>query len=107
MKEFAVHQKCVHVLQDGLVTIVHKVRRDVGMSDIYLVIIFKTSMNVMVIIGVIITVLTMMDLLCVHVMMVICYKMMEGLVKVKQLSNMMQFTHMHYARELCLGITVV
>jgi len=35
MEEHAVHQECVHVRQDGLVTIVNKVRRDVGMSDIY------------------------------------------------------------------------
>ena len=82
MEEHVVHQKCVHVLQGGLVTIVNKVRRDVVMSDIYLMIIFKTSMNVMVIMSVIMTVLTLMDLLCVHVMMVICYKLMEGLVKV-------------------------
>ena len=72
MEEHAVHQKCVHVLQDGLVTIVNKVRRDVGMSNIYLMIIFKTSMNVMVIMSVIMAVLTLMDHLCVHVMMGIC-----------------------------------
>jgi len=41
MEEHAVHQKCVHVLQDGLVTIVSKVRRDVDMSDLYLMIIFQ------------------------------------------------------------------
>ena len=82
MKEHAVHQKCVHVLQDGLVTIVNKVRRDVAMSDIYLMIILKTSMNVMVIMSVIKSVLTLMDLLCAHVMMDICYKLMEELVQV-------------------------
>jgi len=82
MEEHAVHQECVHVLQDGLVTIVNKVRRDVAMSDIYLIIILKTSMNVMVIMSVIKSVLTLMDLLCVHVMMDICYKLMEELVKV-------------------------
>jgi len=49
---------------------------------LYVLHLMKTSMNVMVIMGVIITVLTLMDLLCVHVMMVIYYKMMEGLVKV-------------------------
>ena len=74
MEEHAVHQKFLHVLQDGLVTIVNKVRKDVGMSDIIYVIIFKTSMNVMVIMSVIMSVLTMMDLLCVHVMMVTCHK---------------------------------
>ena len=83
MEEHAVHQKCVHVFQDGLVSIVNKVSRGVGMSDIYLVIIFKTSMSVMVIMSVIMTVLTLMDLLYVHAMMVTCYKLMEGLVKVK------------------------
>ena len=82
MEEHAVHQECVHVLQDGPVTIVNKVRRDVGMSNIYLMIIFKTSMNVMVIMSVIKSVLTLMDLLCVHVMMDICYRLMEELVRV-------------------------
>jgi len=52
----------------------------------------KTSMNVMVIMSVIKSVLTLKDLLCVHVMMVICYKMMEGVVKVKILNNMTQCT---------------
>ena len=61
----------------------NKVRRDVDMSDIYLMIIFKTSMNVMVIMSVIKSVLTLMDLLCVHVMMGISYKLIEGLVKVE------------------------
>ena len=87
MEEHAVHQECVHVLQDGLVTIVNKVRRDVGMSDIYLMIILKTSMNVMVIMSVIKSVLTLMDLLCVHVMMGIFYKLMEELVKVRISDN--------------------
>ena len=30
MEEHAVHQECVDVLKDGLVTIVNKVRRNVG-----------------------------------------------------------------------------
>jgi len=72
MLEIARCHKCAHVLQDGLVTIVNKVRRDVDMTDIYFMIIFKMSMNVMVIMSVIMIVLTLMDLLCVPVMMVIC-----------------------------------
>ena len=62
-------------------------RNDVGMSNIYLVI-FKISMNVMVTMSVIMTVLTLLDLLCAHVMMGICCKMMEGLVWVGQLNSM-------------------
>ena len=58
-----------------------------SMSDIYLMIILKTSMNVMVIMSVIKSVLILMDLLCVHVMMSICYKLMEELVKVRISDN--------------------
>ena len=72
MEEHAVFQKCVHVLQGGPVAIVQKVRRHVGMSDNYLMIIFKTSMSVMVIMSVIKSVLTLQDLLFVHVIVVIC-----------------------------------
>jgi len=32
MEEYAVHLKCVHVLQDGLVTIVNRVRTDFVVS---------------------------------------------------------------------------
>jgi len=86
MEERAIHQKCVCVLQDGLATIVNKVRRGgVDISYIFLMIIFKTLMSVMVIMSVINCVLTLMDPLCVHVMMVTCYKLMEGLVKVNLL----------------------
>ena len=84
MEEHAVHQKCLHVLQDGLVTIVNKVRRNVGMSNIYLMIIFKTSMSIMVIMSVIMPASTLLDLLYVHVMMGICYNLMKGLVKVHE-----------------------
>ena len=51
MEEHAVHQKCVHVLQDGLVTIVNKVSRDVGMSDIYLQVAFiYTQLSVLAVV---------------------------------------------------------
>jgi len=33
MEETVLYQKCVHVLQDGLVTIAPKVRRDASMND--------------------------------------------------------------------------
>ena len=39
-------------------------------------------MTVMVIMSVIMTALTLMDLLCVHVMMGICYKLMEEVAEV-------------------------
>ena len=47
-------------------------------------------MNVMVIMSVIKAVLMLMDLSFVHVMMGICYKLMEGLVKVNVTDSAMQ-----------------
>jgi len=45
MEEHAVRQRSVHVFQGGPVTIVQKVRRDVGMSDNYLMIDYFQDIN--------------------------------------------------------------
>jgi len=78
MVEHAVYQKSVHVLQDGLVQVVCRVR-DFGIVCINISsITIKTSMSVMLIMAVITTVTTLMDLMCVHALMATNYTPMAN-----------------------------
>jgi len=74
MEEHAFHQKCVHVLQDGLAPAVNRVR--IRIMLITFIIKFKTSMSVMLIMAVITTATTLMDLMCVRALMAINYILM-------------------------------